>query len=374
MAKRVFLIVMDSFGVGESPDAYKYGDQGSNTLASVFGDQDFNAPTLYSLGLFNIDGVTVGNRHPSPRANFARLEELSQGKDTVSGHWEIAGLVSDTAFPTYPDGFDEEILQKLKDATGRNILCNKPYSGTQLLLDYGRQHVATGDLIVYTSADSVLQIATHEDVVPVEELYEICKKARKIMSGKDAVGRIIARPFVGEYPNYTRTSNRHDYALPPPQDTLFDQLKALGFDTIGVGKTGDIFCMKGVSQSYPTKSNADGMQKMTELVERDFCGLCFTNLVDFDSHYGHRNDVKGYAKAVAEFDLWLKDFLPKLKEEDLLIITADHGCDPATPSTDHSREYVPCLIYQKGVTDGKNLGTKKGFFFVADTVKDFLTK
>ena len=370
MTKRVFLIVLDSFGIGEAPDAKNFGDEGSNTLSAIFGDQEFNAPTLQSLGLFNIDGVTVGDKTPNPQASFCRLQELSQGKDTVSGHWEIAGVVSTQPFPTYPNGFGDEILQKLTNATGRNILCNKPYSGTEVILDYGRQHQQTGDLIVYTSADSVMQIACHEQTVPIDQLYDICKKAREIMTGKDAIGRIIARPFIGEYPNYKRTANRHDYALAPPQKTLLDFVKDNGLDCIGIGKTGDIFCNKGLTESYPTKSNDDGMQKILEISKRDFKGLCFTNLVDFDSQYGHRNDVKGYAKAISQFDEWLKGFLPQLNDDDVLIITADHGCDPSTPSSDHSREYVPCIIYGKG--QNQNLGTKTGFTFICDTVLDLL--
>ena len=372
MTKRVFLIVLDSFGIGEAPDAKNFGDENSNTLASIFADENFNAPTLYSLGLFNIDGVTVGQKNPKPLGNYGRLMELSQGKDTVSGHWEIAGVVSTQPFPTYPNGFSDEILQKLTDATGRNILCNKPYSGTEVILDYGRQHQQTGDLIVYTSADSVMQIACHEEIVPIDELYDICKKARGIMTGKDAIGRIIARPFIGEYPDYKRTANRHDYALAPPQKTLLDFVKDNGLDCIGIGKTGDIFCNKGLTESHPTKSNADGMQKIVEISKRDFKGLCFTNLVDFDSQYGHRNDVKGYAKAISEFDEWLKDFLPQLNDDDVLILTADHGCDPATPSTDHSREYVPLLVYGKNITQSQNYGTKTGFTFICDEIMKLL--
>ena len=320
---------------------------------------------------FNIDGVTVGQKNPKPLGNYGRLMELSQGKDTVSGHWEIAGVVSTQPFPTYPNGFNDEILQKLTDATGRNILCNKPYSGTEVILDYGRQHQQTGDLIVYTSADSVMQIACHEEIVSIDELYDICKKARGIMTGKDAIGRIIARPFIGEYPDYKRTANRHDYALAPPQKTLLDFVKDNGLDCIGIGKTGDIFCNKGLTESHPTKSNADGMQ-IVEISKRDFKGLCFTNLVDFDSQYGHRNDVKGYAKAISEFDEWLKDFLPQLNDDDVLILTADHGCDPATPSTDHSREYVPLLVYGKNITQSQNYGTKTGFTFICDEIMKLL--
>lgn len=369
MKKRVFLIVLDSLGIGEMPDASRFGDEGSNTLKSISKSRFFKADNLSKAGLFNIDGVDCGVKTPRPVCDFCRLKERSAGKDTVTGHWEMTGVVSTQPMPTFPDGFDKEVLNEISTATGRGILCNKPYSGTQVIIDYGRQHMATGDLIVYTSADSVLQIAAHEKVVPIEELYEICKKVRKIMSGKNAVGRVIARPFVGEYPDFIRTSNRHDYALEPPQDTLLDDLKNNGYDTIGVGKIGDIFNMKGISESIRTTGNTDGLKKTADLADRDFNGLCFVNLVDFDALYGHRNDVDGYAKAIAEFDHWLGKFIPRLTEEDTLLITADHGCDPATPSTDHSREYVPLLIYNKGTTTGINMGTKDGFFFIADTVR-----
>ncbi len=369
MKKRVFLIVLDSLGIGEMPDASRFGDEGSNTLKSISKSRFFKADNLSKAGLFNIDGVDCGVKTPRPVCDFCRLKERSAGKDTVTGHWEMTGVVSTQPMPTFPDGFDKEVLNEISAATGRGILCNKPYSGTQVIIDYGRQHMSTGDLIVYTSADSVLQIAAHEKVVPIEELYEICKKVRKIMSGKNAVGRVIARPFVGEYPDFVRTSNRHDYALEPPQDTLLDDLKNNGYDTIGVGKIGDIFNMKGISESIRTTGNTDGLKKTADLADRDFNGLCFVNLVDFDALYGHRNDVDGYAKAVAEFDHWLGKFIPRLTEEDTLLITADHGCDPATPSTDHSREYVPLLIYNKGTTTGADLGTKDGFFFIADTVR-----
>lgn len=369
MKKRVFLIVLDSLGIGEMPDASRFGDEGSNTLKSISKSRFFKADNLSKAGLFNIDGVDCGVKTPRPVCDFCRLKERSAGKDTVTGHWEMTGVVSTQPMPTFPDGFDKEVLNEISTATGRGILCNKPYSGTQVIIDYGRQHMATGDLIVYTSADSVLQIAAHEKVVPIEELYEICKKVRKIMSGKNAVGRVIARPFVGEYPDFVRTSNRHDYALEPPQDTLLDDLKNNGFDTIGVGKIGDIFNMKGISESIRTTGNTDGLKKTADLADRDFNGLCFVNLVDFDALYGHRNDVDGYAKAVAEFDDWLGKFIPRLTDEDTLLVTADHGCDPATPSTDHSREYVPLLIYNKRTTTGADLGTKDGFFFIADTVR-----
>lgn len=372
MKKRVFLIVLDSLGIGEMPDAARFGDEGSNTLKSISESKFFKSDNLSKLGLFNIDGVDCGKKTAHPMGDYCRLKELSAGKDTVTGHWEMTGVVSKNPMPTFPDGFDDEVLEAISAASGRGILCNKPYSGTQVILDYGRQHMATGDLIVYTSADSVLQIAAHEKVVPIEELYDICKKVRKIMQGKNAVGRIIARPFVGEYPDFTRTTNRHDYSLAPPEDTLLDDLKTKGFDTIGVGKIGDIFSMKGIGESIRTAGNTDGLKKTKALLDRDFNGLCFVNLVDFDALYGHRNDVDGYARAVAEFDDWLGDFVPLMGENDTLMVTADHGCDPATPSTDHSREYVPLLIYNKQKGTGVNLGTKDGFFFIAAAVRKIL--
>lgn len=372
MKKRVFLIVLDSLGIGEMPDAARFGDEGSNTLKSISESKFFKSDNLSKLGLFNIDGVDCGKKTANPMGDYCRLKELSAGKDTVTGHWEMTGVVSKSPMPTFPDGFDDEVLEAISAATGRGILCNKPYSGTQVILDYGRQHMATGDLIVYTSADSVLQIAAHEKVVPIEELYDICKKVRKIMQGKNAVGRIIARPFVGEYPDFTRTTNRHDYSLEPPEDTLLDDLKTKGFDTIGVGKIGDIFSMKGIGESIRTAGNTDGLKKTKALLDRDFNGLCFVNLVDFDALYGHRNDVDGYARAVAEFDDWLGEFVPLMGENDTLMVTADHGCDPATPSTDHSREYVPLLIYNKQKGTGVNLGTKNGFFFIAAAVRKIL--
>lgn len=368
--KRAFIIVLDSFGIGELPDADKYGDRGSNTIRAVAQSEKFNTPNLGRLGLFNIDGVTVGTPVKSPEGAYARMKEMSKGKDTTIGHWEIAGIISDHPLPTYPDGFPQDIIDKFEKATGRKALCNKPYSGTEVIMEYGREHVETGALIVYTSADSVFQIAAHEEVVPLEKLYEYCEIARNILTGEHGVGRVIARPFIGEYPNFRRTSNRHDFSINPPRSTMLDYLKADGRDVIAVGKITDIFAGKGVTESIKTKNNEDGMDQTIKLLDRDFEGLCFTNLVDFDMVYGHRNDVDGYAAALTAFDVRLGEFLKKMKPEDALIITADHGCDPSTESTDHSREHVPLIIYGAAVTPAINAGTRECFGDVAATVLD----
>lgn len=370
MIKRVFLIVLDSFGIGEMPDAADYGDEGSNTLASVSKSDLFDVPTLANMGLFNIDGVEVGERLSLARAAFGKMAEKSRGKDTTTGHWEMAGIISEKPMPTYPDGFPQEIIAELEEAVGRKVLCNKPYSGTKVIEDYGLQHMESGDLIVYTSADSVLQIAAHEDVVAPEDLYRICKIARKIMKGEHAVGRIIARPFAGEYPNFVRTSNRQDFSVQPPSKTMLDYLAENNFDTLAVGKIFDIFAGKGISQSVTSLNNTDGMDKAMNMLETDFCGLCFVNLVDFDMLYGHRNDIDGYAKALSETDVRLSDFIANMKKEDLLIITADHGCDPGTVSTDHSREYVPLLIYGEKIGKNVNLGVRESFSDIAATILD----
>ena len=363
--KRVFLIVLDSFGIGEAPDSAAFGDAGSDTLGAIRRSDKFFAPNLASLGLFNIDGVYGGV--DDPKAVYCRLKEKSKGKDTTTGHWEIAGIVSDRPMPIYPDGFDKKMLDEFTKITGRGILCNKPYSGTDVIRDYGDEHLKTGKLIVYTSADSVLQIAAHEDEVPTGTLYEYCKIMRTLTD----VGRVIARPFCGSHP-FTRTANRRDFSLAPPRDTLLDELKNKGYDVISVGKIYDIFASSGISEYYLTHSNDEGMQKTEQLLKtRDFNGLCFVNLVDFDSAYGHRNDVDGYAAAISRFDSWLGGFLENMAEDDTLIITADHGCDPSTESTDHSREYVPMLLYKKGITP-KNLGTLDGFDNVSKFVKEIL--
>lgn len=370
--KRVFLIVLDSFGIGEMPDAANYGDKGSNTLGTVAKSQEFSMPNMEKLGLFNIDGVTAKAPYAAPEGVFARMTEQSAGKDTTTGHWEIAGLISKKPMPTFPNGFPQEMLDEFSKAVGRKVLCNKPYSGTQVIQDYGDEHRKTGALIVYTSADSVFQIAAHEEVVPVKELYRDCEIARQMLQGDLGVGRVIARPFVGTSSgNYTRTSRRHDFSLEPPQDTMLDVLKEAEYDVIGVGKINDIFAGKGITEFVRTQDNADGIEKTMEYMERDFNGLCFVNLVDFDMLYGHRNDVPGYAKALTYFDQQLPKILSALEPEDVLMITADHGCDPGTPSTDHSREYTPFVMYGKNLPHGKNMGTRGSFSDIGATVLDY---
>lgn len=363
--KRVFLIVLDSMGIGEMPDAYKWHDEGSNTLGAIRTSTEFNCPVLKNMGLFNVEGV--GGGVDVPLASFARMQEKSMGKDTTIGHWEIAGIVSEEPLPTYPNGFPNEIIEEFEKQTGRKVLCNKPYSGTDVIKDYGEEHVKTGALIVYTSADSVFQIAAHEEVVPIKELYRYCEIARNILHGKHGVGRVIARPFTGEYP-FVRTSNRHDYSLVPPKTTMLNLLQKNGYDTISVGKIFDIFAGDGVSESNRTTSNDNGMQVTEEIQKRDFNGLCFVNLVDFDMKYGHRNDVNGYAAAMTKFDEFLGGFIKNMKKDDALIITADHGCDPSTPSTDHSREYTPMLIYGNGIKSGVDLHTRNSFADISATV------
>lgn len=370
MMKRVFLIVLDSFGIGEMEDAAEYGDRGTNTIKSVSSSPAFHMPNMGALGLFNIDGVDCREPVAQPAGRIARMKEASKGKDTTIGHWEIAGILSKQPLPIYPDGFPEEVLNDFSAAVGRGVLCNKPYSGTEVIKDYGDEHVKSGDLIVYTSADSVFQIAAHEDVVPVETLYEYCKTARGILQGKHGVGRVIARPFVGTSGNYVRTAGRHDFSLEPPAVTMLDQLKESGRDVISVGKIKDIFAGKSITEYVYTKGNAEGIERTLEYMERDFEGLCFVNLVDYDMLYGHRNDIDGYAAALTYFDEKLPEILGKLKENDVLMITADHGCDPGyTVSTDHSREHTPFIMYGSKVTPA-NLGTRETFADIGATVLD----
>ena len=370
--KRVFLIVLDSFGIGCAPDAADFGDGRCNTLASLTTSPELHAPNLTKLGLFNIDGVGCGTPADSPIGTFARLRELSRGKDTTIGHWEIAGIVSEQPMPTYPNGFPTEILERLSAACdGKKILCNKPYSGTQVIHDYGREQEETGGLIVYTSADSVLQIAANEADVPVERLYDYCRAARGIMQGEHGVGRIIARPYVGSYPNYERTAHRHDFSLDPTGDTMMDALVRQGHEVIAVGKISDIFAGRGVTRSTGVnENNADGMEKTLRIQQEDFTGLCFVNLVDFDMTYGHRRDIAGYARATTEFDVQLGTFMERMREDDVLMITADHGCDPGAPGTDHTREYVPLLVYGAQIRKGVNLGTYPTFAMIGATVSD----
>ena len=363
---RIFLLVLDSFGIGESPDANKYGDAGSHTYNSVTCNKYCKIPTLTKLGLTNIDGLIPKTNKFS--AKVARLEELSNGKDSTTGHWEMAGIITKTPFPTYPNGFSDEVLNKLKKVWGVDeILCNKPYSGTEVLVDYGEEHRKKHAPIVYTSADSVLQVACHEDEFPVEKLHEMCTQAREIMCGKDAVSRIIARPFIGKHPNYTRTENRKDFSLSPPKNHLFELIQKADKDTISIGKINDLFNNQNIDFMYPNNGNEGEIQSLFDAQSKDFDGLCWLNFCDFDSKYGHRNDADGYAKALTMVDNALEKFIKNMRDEDLLIITADHGCDPATPSTDHSREYVPCILYKNGIT-AENLGTKKGFNHIGATI------
>lgn len=365
---RVFLIVLDSFGVGNAPDAAAFGDEGSNTFKACYNFGKLNIPNMKKLGLFNIDGVDFGEREKEPLGAYARLVEESAGKDTTIGHWEITGIISEKPLPVFPNGFPDEIIKEFERRTGRKTLCNKPYSGTEVIKDYGEEHMKTGALIVYTSADSVFQVAANENVVPVKKLYEYCEIARDILKGDYAVGRVIARPFVGTSPeNFVRTSNRHDFSLLPPSKTMLDILKDNGKDVLSVGKIIDIFAGQGITEFIRTVSNADGMIKTVEFQKKDFDGLCFVNLVDFDMKYGHRNDVAGYTNALNEFDIALGDFMKNMREDDVLMLTADHGCDPSTPSTDHSRECVPLIICGNNVKSG-NLGTRKGFTCIAKTI------
>lgn len=364
--------MLDSFGIGAAPDAFRYGDEGANTLKTIERSPEFHADTLQKLGLFNIDGLDdalAARRASAPRAAFCKLRELSAGKDTTTGHWELTGVVSKTPMPTFPDGFPKGIIDEFRRRTGRDVLCNKPYSGTKVIEDYGRQHLETGALIVYTSADSVFQIAAHTDIVPLETLYEYCRTARKILVGENAVSRVIARPFNGSAGQFKRTADRRDFSLEPSGTTLLDSLKAGGYDVISVGKISDIFAGRGITQAVTSHSNAEGMAAAERLLNEQFSGLCFINLVDFDMLYGHRSDIDGYAAATAEFDKFLPGFMEKMRSGDLLIITADHGCDPGDDSTDHTREYIPVLIYGQKVKP-QNLGVHDCFANVAKTVAD----
>lgn len=370
MSKRVFLIVLDSFGIGEEPDADLFGDVGANTLKSCAQSEYLNIPNMTEMGLFNIDGVSDWSNKavPSNTAAIARLRESSMGKDTTIGHWEIAGIISKNPLPTFPNGFPKEVLDEFSKATGRGVLCNKPYSGTQVINDYGDEHIKTGSLIVYTSADSVFQIAACEDVVPVEQLYEYCRIARKLLTGPTGVGRVIARPFIGTSGNYVRTPRRHDFSLEPTGKTMLNVLKDNEYDVYSVGKMYDIFAGDGITKYVYTTGNEDGINKTLEYMDEDFNGLCFTNLVDFDMLYGHRRDVDGYAKALSYFDERLPEIINKLKDDDVLMITADHGCDPAyTKTTDHTREYIPLLMYGKNI-EPVNYGTRSTFSDIAATI------
>ena len=368
--QRVFLIVLDSFGIGNAPDAASFGDEGANTLHTITQSSEYDTPNMNRLGLSLIDGVDYLEKPEKVTGSYGRLQEASKGKDTTIGHGEIAGIISPQALPTYPNGFPKELLDEFSKRTGRGVLCNLPYSGTDVIRDYGEEHIRTGKLIVYTSADSVFQIAAHEDVVPVEELYRYCEIARELLTGEHGVGRVIARPFTDAAPNFKRTANRHDFSLLPPKDTMVDILQEEGYDTYGVGKIYDIFAGKGIAHTQRIKDNVDGMDKTIALQDEDFNGLCFVNLVDFDMLYGHRNDIAGYAKAATTFDKQLGTFMERMQPEDVLMITADHGCDPGFKGTDHSRECVPFLAYGQSVKEGVNLGTRKTFADISATILD----
>ncbi len=371
MNKRVMLIVLDSVGIGELPDAKEYGDVGSNTLRANYNTGKLMVPNLEKMGLFNIEGIDYAPKCSNPTASFARMAEASKGKDTTIGHWEISGLVSKNPLPTYPNGFPKELLDKFSEKTGRKVLCNLPYSGTKVLEDYAKEHMETGALIVYTSADSVFQVAAHEEIVPLEDLYTYCKLARELLVGEHALGRVIARPFVGNVEEgFTRTSNRKDFSLEPQGKTICDIIEANNIPTVGVGKIYDIFAGKGIAKSVKSKSNFDGMQKTIDMIKEGQDGFIFVNLVDFDMKFGHRNDVEGYAAALTEFDTQLGELISLLNEDDILMITADHGCDPTTEGSDHSREYVPMLIFGNSIKSGVDLGTRASFSDIAATLSD----
>ncbi|RDZ15283.1 phosphopentomutase [Priestia megaterium] len=370
--KRVFLIVMDSVGIGESPDAEKYNDKGADTFGHIAEHcNGLHMPNMAKLGLSNIREIKGIDKAEKPLAYYTKMQEASAGKDTMTGHWEIMGLNIDTPFNVFPDGFPEELISQLEEKTGRKIIGNKPASGTEILDELGKQHMETGDLIVYTSADSVLQIAAHEEIVPIDELYKICEIARELtLDDPYMIGRVIARPFLGEPGNFTRTSNRHDYALKPFGRTVMNELKDNDIDVIAIGKISDIYDGEGVTKSLRTKSNMDGMDKLVDTLNMDFTGLSFLNLVDFDALYGHRRDPQGYGQALEEYDARLEEVFDLLKEDDLLIITADHGNDPVHHGTDHTREYVPLLVYNEGMQEGKELSIRQTFADIGATVAE----
>ncbi|WP_260284613.1 phosphopentomutase [Peribacillus aracenensis] len=368
--KRIFVVVMDSVGIGEAPDADLFGDKGADTLGHIAERMNgLNMPTLAKLGLGNIREIKGIDKAQQPLAYYTKMKEASTGKDTMTGHWEIMGLNISTPFRVFPDGFPELLVNELEAKVGRGIIGNVPASGTEIIERLGEEHMKTGALIVYTSADSVLQIAAHEDIVPIDELYKICEIAREMtMADEFKVGRVIARPFTGEPGNFKRTPNRHDYALKPFNRTVMDELKDSGYDVLAIGKISDIFDGEGVTESLRTVSNMDGMDKLIQTVEQDFKGLSFLNLVDFDALYGHRRDPEGYGKALEEFDARMPEVLDKLKEDDLLIITADHGNDPVHEGTDHTREYVPLLVYSKRFKEGAELPIRDTFADIGATV------
>lgn len=370
---RVILIIMDSLGVGALPDAERFGDVGVNTLNNIAKNvSSFKIPNLVNLGIGNLEGVTDIESSNQVLGAYGRSMEVSNGKDTTMGHWEIAGLNISEPFNTYPDGFPEEIIKPFEEQTGRKVLCNKPASGTVVIEEYGQQHVETGDLIVYTSADSVFQIAAHEEVVPIETLYEYCEIAREMLMGKHQVARVIARPFIGQAGSFERTANRHDYSLKPFDKTVLDNLKEAGKDVIAVGKIVDIFDGEGITESVHTKSNMDGVDQTLRYMKEDNDGLIFTNLVDFDAKFGHRRNIEGYRDAIEEFDARLPEIMAAMKDDDILMLSADHGNDPSHVGTDHTREYIPILVYGKGIKSNTNMGTRETFADIAATIADVL--
>ncbi|KEH87636.1 phosphopentomutase [Clostridium novyi A str. 4540] len=371
MINRVIWIVLDSVGMGALPDADKYGDVGANTIGNVskfLGG--LKTPNMSKLGLGNIDEIKGIEKVESPIGCYARFKEMSNGKDTTTGHWEMVGINSEQAFPTYPNGFPRDLIEKFEELTGRKVIGNKTASGTEIIKELGEEHVKTGALIVYTSADSVFQIAAHEEVVPLDELYKICEIARNLLTGEHAVARVIARPFEGEVGSFTRTSNRRDFSLVPPYDTVLDNLKKNNLNVMAVGKIEDIFSGKGVTEAVHTKDNMDGVDKTLEYMKEDKKGLIFTNLVDFDMKWGHRNDAEAYGKGIEAFDVRLAEILNEMKDTDVLFITADHGCDPTMPGTDHSREHVPFLAYGKALKENVNLGTRESFADMGQTIAE----
>lgn len=373
MINRVVLIVLDSMGVGELPDAAEYGDEGSNTLKNIYNHaQNFSLPNLEKLGILNIDGFEDLKKLNSFKGSVAKCNQKSKGKDTTTGHWEIGGLILDKPFPTYPHGFPENLIQEFEKKVGRKVIGNCTASGTEIIKELGKEHVETGNLIVYTSADSVFQVAAHEEVVPLEELYKICRIAREMLQGKHGVGRVIARPFIGEEGNFTRTGNRKDFSLEPYKDTLLDFVKNSSREVYAIGKIEDIFVNKGITRSNHTTNNEEGIEATINAIKEEFHGLIFTNLVDFDMLYGHRNNVQGYADALMYFDNKLLQLIQNLKNDDILVITADHGCDPTTDSTDHSREFIPLIFYGKNIKENNNLGILDTFASIGKTILDIL--
>jgi phosphopentomutase len=372
--KRVIIIVLDSAGMGELPDATKYGDVGSNTLGNIAAAiEGFSLPNLEKLGLGNIEGSRGYKAAAVPTGCYGRMAERSAGKDTTTGHWEMSGIILEKPFPLYPNGFPEEVVKQIEDSIGTKTIGNYAASGTEIIKQLGQQHVKTGYPIIYTSADSVLQIAAHEDVIPIERLYEICQIARNILTGKHAVGRVIARPFTGPEGNYSRTDRRHDFSLEPVRKTILEYIAEKGLEVKAVGKIKDIFAGKGITDAVHIHNNMDGVDKTLEYMKQRFDGLIFTNLVDFDMLFGHRNNVSGYAGALSEFDARVPELLAALDEKDILMFTADHGCDPTTSSTDHSREYVPLLVYGKELRQGVNLGTRSTFADIAQTLSEIFS-